>query len=311
MRVTSNSYSESLINQLQVLTRRTSALQTQISSGQRVQNASDDPLAAQRILTLRDNSVANAQYQKNIQAHQDFATATHSAVQSLQKIINRAQELAVSADDLSSTGDLTSYGTEISQLIKQAADIANTQFRGEYIFSGSKSDVPAVKTTLDAAGNVQSVDFQGNTTPAGSEVAPGVTLTSRIPAQNNSGSGEVGLFSDSRSGADLFQHLITLQNQLLTGDRAGLKASAQTDLKKDEENILYQVAGNGTLQSRLDTMLSMNQDQKQSIDGDLSKNADTDLTQAIVKLSQQQTAYQATLQSAGSVMSLSLLSYLR
>jgi flagellar hook-associated protein 3 FlgL len=311
MRVTSNSYSETLINQLQTLQRRQGTLQTQIASGQRIQNASDDPLSANRILTLRDDSVANAQYQKNIQSHQDFATATNSALQSLQKIVNRAEEISISADDLSSTGDLQSYGLEVGELIKQAIDIANTQFRGEYIFSGTKSNAPAATPAYDDKGHVQSVDFGGTSTLPSSEVAEGITVSSRIPAANSAGSGEVGLFSDGRTGADLFKHLVTLQNQLLNNDRPGIRASTQADLKKDEDNVLYHVAGNGALQSHLDTMLNLNQDRKQSIDGDLSKNADTDLSEAIVRLSQQQTAYQATLQSAGQVMSLSLLSFLR
>src|SRR5580765_5244599 len=134
LRVTSNSFSDSLINRLQTLARNQNVLQTQISSGQRVQDASDDPLAARRILTLRDDSVATDQYQKNIQNHQDFAHATQGSLQALQKILNRVQEIAVSADDLASPDDLKSYGVEVSELLKQAVQIGNTQFRGEYIF---------------------------------------------------------------------------------------------------------------------------------------------------------------------------------
>jgi len=311
LRVTSNSFSDSLINHLQTLTRRQSVLQSQIASGQRVQDASDDPVAAQRILALRDDSVATDQYQKNIQTHQDFAHATQGSLQALQKILNRAQEITTSADDLTSPGDLKSYGVEIGELLKQAVQIANTQFRGEHIFSGTKTNVPTVTATYDATGNVQSVAFGGNSSEALSEVATGVTVSSRIPGSNSSGSGDFGLFADSRTGTDLFKHLITLQTQLQSGDTAGIRATTSNDLKTDDENLLNHIAANGALQSRLETLSNTNKDQKLSIESSLSQNADMDISQAIVHLSQQQTAYQATLQSAASIMNLSLLSFLR
>src|SRR5688572_14530607 len=115
MRVTSNSFADSLVNHLQTLSRRQSSLQTQIASGQRIQDASDDPFAAGQVMALRDDSVAATQYQKNIQVHQEFATSTHSALQSLQKVLDRAQEIAFTADELDSKDDLKSFGVELDQ----------------------------------------------------------------------------------------------------------------------------------------------------------------------------------------------------
>src|SRR5437763_16258467 len=104
MRVTSNSYSENLIAQLQKLSGRQVNLQSQISSGQRVTDASDDPAAAQQVLGLRDQSVSLGQYQKNIEVHQEFAGATQGVISGLQKIVDRAQEIATSVDGLASKG---------------------------------------------------------------------------------------------------------------------------------------------------------------------------------------------------------------
>lgn len=311
MRVSSNSFSDSLINHLQKLTRRQSTLQTQVATGQRVQDAADDPLAAQQILTLRDDAVATAQYQKNIQTHQEFATVSGSAIQQIQKVLDRAQEIAVSADALDDPGALQAYGVEVGELIKQAVSIANTSHRGEYIFSGTKGNTPAVSSTTDDSGQVTAVAFTGNASQASSEIAPDVLISSRVAAQNASGSGDLGVFSDSRSSTDLFQHLISLRDQLLSGDTATIASQTRADLEKDSDNVLYHMAGNGALQARLETMTKLNKSEKSAIEEDLSQNADIDMSEAIVHLSQQQTAYQATLQSAGAVMNMSLLSFLR
>jgi flagellar hook-associated protein 3 FlgL len=311
MRVTSNSFSDSLVSYLQTQARRQASLQTQIASGQRVQDASDDPLAAQEIFNLRDQSVAAGQYEKNIQVHQEFASSTQSALQSLQKVLNRAQEIAISADGLHSEEDLRTFGTEATELVKEALQIANSQYRGEYIFGGTKTDQPAFSAELDNEGRIQSVEFKGTTSQASSEIAPGILVTSRIAGENRSGSGEVGLFADGRSGADLFTHLIALQNQLLSGDSSTIQNETRANLAKDEDHLLYQVAGNGTLQARLESQFESHKDHELEVESTLSQHTDIDYSEVIVRLSKQQTAYQATLQSAGSVLNLSLLSYLR
>ena len=172
MRVTPNSYSESLVNHLQMLSRRQSTLQTQIATGQRVTHASDDPIAAQNILGLRDDAVSATQYKKNIEMHREFATVTGSALQSLQRVLDRAQEIAFSVDDLDSPEALRAYGIEIGELLKQSVAIANTSHRGEYIFSGTRIDIPAVTETQDSSNLVVSVSFGGNASRAESEVAP-------------------------------------------------------------------------------------------------------------------------------------------
>jgi flagellar hook-associated protein 3 FlgL len=311
MRVTSNSVSETLISNLQALSRRQVNLQGQIASGQRIAAPSDDPLAARQVLGLRDDSAALAQFQNNIGIHQEFATASQGVMTSLQKVLNRAQEIAVSVDDLDSKEDLQSYGTEIAELLKQAVQTANSQYRGEYLLGGTKGSQTPFTAVNDAEGRTASVSFNGNSSESTSEIAPGVLVSSRVPGANTSGAGERGLVADSRYGADLFAHLITLQNQLFSGDAAGVQSSTRGELEADENNLLYHVANNGALQSHLETALTMNKTDKLNTESAISGRTDVDMADALVRLNQQQTSYQAALQSAGSILNVSLLSYLR
>jgi flagellin-like hook-associated protein FlgL len=71
------------------------------------------------------------------------------------------------------------------------------------------------------------------------------------------------------------------------------------------------MAKNGALQSRLENTLSSAKDENLALEHEISNRADVDLAEAIVRLNQQQTNYQAALQSAGSIMNLSLLNYIR
>ncbi len=311
MRVTSNTFPSSLLNQLTTLTARQSQLQTQAATGQTIQSPEDDPTAMRRVLDLQAENNSVAQYQRNISRHQELASVTFDSVKALKKISDRASEIVISADGLKSKQELTVYATEVSELIKQAVQIANTKNRGDFIFGGTQTDKSPFTAALDSSGQVTKVDYQGNTTVPETEIAEGVTVSAQVPGANTSGSGTTGLITDSRTGADLFNHLISLQQHLAAGDSKTIAETDRAQLGKDEENLLFHLSSNGAIQARLEASSAKLSQRSLALNGLVSKEADADLAQTIVKLQQTQTAYQAALQSGSMLLNRSLLDYLR
>jgi flagellar hook-associated protein 3 FlgL len=311
MRVTSHTFPNSLLDELTSLAQRQNKLQNQAATGQLVELPEDDPVAMRRVLDMQGESRAVSQYQRNIARHQELATASFSVIKGLKKISDRIREIAIAADGLKSQDELNIYAKEVTELIKQAVQAVNSKNRGDYIFSGTLSDQPAYSSVTDANGNVTSVSYQGNATLAESEIASGVTMTAQVLGESTSGTGPRGLITDSRSGADFFNHLISLQNNLLSGNVAAIENTDRANLELDENNFLIQIGGNGAIQSRLEATNALAGQRKETLEALVSKEADADLTQTIVRLSQTQTAYQAALQSAGRILSSSLLDYLR
>jgi flagellin-like hook-associated protein FlgL len=133
-----------------------------------------------------------------------------------------------------------------------------------------------------------------------------------VPGENNTGSGPRGVVSDSRYGADLFNHLISLQNNLLNGDTNAVTTTDLPALTNDENNIIYQVADNGAVQTRLDTAASAATASQTALQQSITNVAGADLTQTLVQLTQANNSYQAGLQSASAILQLqqSLLAYL-
>ncbi|MCI0540901.1 MAG: hypothetical protein L0Z50_37345, partial [Verrucomicrobiales bacterium] len=117
MRVTSNSFPNTLIDQLGTLTARQSRLQMQAATGQRIQSPEDDPVALRRVLDLQVESTTVSQYRDNIARQQEIAHATYGAMKSLKKISDRANEIATLADGLKSQPELQGYAAEITELI--------------------------------------------------------------------------------------------------------------------------------------------------------------------------------------------------
>jgi flagellar hook-associated protein 3 FlgL len=311
MRIATNTYTNSLIDQLNSLALRQSQLQNQVATGKRVQNPADDPAAMRRVLDLQAEAGSVTQFQSNIASEQDRATAVYSALKSLKTVSDRASEIATSADDLKSPAELSAYASEITQLIQQSVQAANAQHNGTGLFGGTQTDQPAFVLATDAAGHVTSVTYQGDQGVAPTEISEGVTVSSQIVGANTTGAGPRGLITDSASGADFFNHLISLQNHLLSGDTADIAATDRSQLTKDEDNLIFHVSDNGAVQSRLEASASLLSDRATGLDGQISQQSDADLAQTLVHLSASQNAYQAALQSGAKLFGLSLMDYLR
>lgn len=311
MRVTANTFPNSLLNQLTSLSQRQNKLQNQAATGQLVQLPEDDPVAMRRVLDMQAEAKSVGQHQRNISRHQELATASFDSIKSLKKVSDRVREISISADGLKSQDELNVYAKQVTELIKTAVQAANTRNRGDYLFSGTLSDQPPFEITEDANGNVASVVYNGNTTLAESEIASGITLSAQNIGENTSGSGPRGLIADNRAGADFFNHLISLQNNLLAGDVATIETTDRVNLGNDEDNFLYHLGANGAIQSRLETTDNISASRTDTLESLVSNEVDADLAQTLVRLNQTQTAYQAALQSAGKILGSSLLDYLR
>jgi flagellar hook-associated protein 3 FlgL len=313
MRVAFNTFPNSVTSQLAALSAQQNRLQNQVATGKRISQLEDDPAAMRQVLDLQTQDSQLAQYRKNIASLQTQATSSYNAMSGLQKISSRAGEIATLADGTKSPQELSTYATEVAQLIQQGVQLMNSTSQGSYLFGGTLTTQPPFVAATDASGNVTGVTYQGNESVPGAEIAAGATVSVQVPGANTSGSGPAGLITDSRSGADFFNHLIALQNHLLAGNTAAIASQDYPALTKDEDNITSQIANNGLVQSHLSTADSLASTQSLSLKQTISQDSDADLVKTLTQLSAAQTAYQAALQSGAKLLSQSqtLLNYLQ
>jgi flagellar hook-associated protein 3 FlgL len=312
MRITSTALSGNFLNEISQLESQQSTLQNEATTGLKVTLPEDDPAAMDQVLNLQNEESANTQYQNNISALQGTATTASDALNSLQSLVEKASEIATSANSLSSQTELSSDATQVASLIQQALQIGNTQdSNGNYIFAGTNTATPPFSATTDANGNVTGVTYTGNTSVASSEIAPGLAVSAQSPGENTTGSGASGVFADSRTGADLFGHLISLQQDLASGNLNAISSTDGPNLSKDEDNVITQISGNGVIQSTLTSAGNVATEQSTNIASEMSNNTNADLAQTLTHLSQTQTAYEAALESGTMVMSLSLINFIQ
>jgi flagellar hook-associated protein 3 FlgL len=313
MRVATDSYTSTMLNEFSLLKQQQINLQNQVATGLSVQAPSDNPAAMQSTLSDLASQATQQQYSSNISTVQAQANSIYSVLQSLQTITSQAKTITIEAgNSTNSQTNLNNYATQVNALMQQALQLVNTQdpATGQYLFGGTSSGHPPFTATTDASGNVTGVTYQGNSSVNQTQVGSGVTVAAAVPGANSSGMGQYGLITDSRNGADLFNHLIQLQQNLSSGNTSAITATDSKNLQKDEDNITYQVANNGNLQARLNTAASLASTQTNSLTTDISNASGADLAQTLTELSQTQTAYQAALASSANIMQLSILNYI-
>lgn len=309
MRVATHTFSSEFLGNLYRLNSRQLQLQRQASTGQRVTQAEDDPAALRRALQARTEARTLERYEKNITALTEQGEAHYEVVRGLLRVCNRAGEIATAANGLKSPEELRAYAAEVTQLIHQAAQTANGKHRGAFLMGGTRSEEAPFQLQLDADRNVTGVTYRGNASVTEVEIGPDHTLTVTAPGANSTGSGARGVAADPRFGADLFGHLVALQQRLAASDGAGAAATLE-GLRRDEENLLAHVSQHGANAARLEATAAAVSRQALQSEAAISRDIDADLAETLVRLNSVQTAYQAALQSGAGVLRTSLLDFL-
>jgi flagellar hook-associated protein 3 FlgL len=297
MRVTTNSFPDNLVYHLQRVSGRMTTLQEQAATGQRLIDPSDDPAAAVRVLNYQSERGQILQYYRNAQRAQDIITATTSEVRNLMSASGRANEIISLSTDLTGTEALSAYGTEVNQLLEQGLVNANANFNDEPLFGGTSGNTRPFTATRDANGNITSITYDGSATTAEFQVADGSRVSPYVSADKN------------LQIRDFLNNLVALRDALNTGDAATVKTQA-TPLQGSEDDLINMISGQGALQQRIDVEITQNSTRYSDLAEQISREADADLSQTVVQLTQTQNAYQAALMSAGKILNQSLLDYL-
>ncbi len=312
MRISDNLFMNDLQTQMNQLQSQQLTQQNETTTGLKVSLPEDDPSAVGQTLNLQAQSDANTQYQSNITQLQSTATTSASAMSSLQTITEQAAEIATEVGGTTSSTQLSTYATQVGNLIQEALQAANTKdTQGNYIFGGTINNQPPFVATTDASGNVTAVTYQGNTDASQSLIGAGQTVSVQVPGANTTGSGPTGLFADSRSGADLFGDLISLQQNLASGNTSAISSTNSANLTKDEDNIVSNVAQNGILQSTLQAASSAATQMSTTLTTQTSSLTGADLATTLTQLDQTETALQAAMQSGVKILNLSILNYIQ
>ncbi len=297
MRITNNMVTNGMLAEIQQLDSSQSQLQTEVSSGLAVSQPSDDPATFGRVVQLESQSRALAQYGNNAARAVNIASASYSGLNTMMTIYDRAAQLGALGTGTNGAQSQQAYATELNQLIQQTVQVANSQLGGQYLYAGTAVNTPPFTAATDAQGNVTAVTYVGNASTAPIPLSSTSTVTPSTSGATNQGM------------ADFINHLVSLRDGLNASDSTAI-AAANASLVPDESLISSAVAENGAVQARIQSEQTQQEAQTTELSSQISGATSADLPKTMVKLNQAQLAYQAALQTAASVMHLSILNYI-
>jgi flagellar hook-associated protein 3 FlgL len=140
MRIPNLTMSDALVTRLNTINIKQGQYNDQISNGQRISLASEDPQAAGRILRLQSERSAIDSYSKNADRALGISQASFAGLNRLKDISDRATELAaLSISSNVSAAERKAYAAEVSSLLQSAIEVGNTSHQGEYLFNGTNT----------------------------------------------------------------------------------------------------------------------------------------------------------------------------
>jgi len=155
-------------------------LQEQVTSGSRVNRASDAPTAARRIMYLQAQAGEFANYTKNVDALQTTLGEADNALRGVSEILTDVRgKLTQAATGTLSQAQRDGIAEGINQALETVLTLANHSSLGRYIFAGTATDAPPYVATRED-GRIVSVSYQGNYQDMPMPLADGVDQSSLL-----------------------------------------------------------------------------------------------------------------------------------
>ncbi len=155
-------------------------LQDQLTTGQQYLVPSEDPSSALNTIVLQTRLERQQQFKANVQTDRSLLGATENALSSVSNVVNSAKSIVLQGVGSTVTEDeRRGLATEVSGLIDQVLNSANTKFRGRYLFAGTETD--SAPFALAGSGNVL---YSGNSQQIGSHIDLGQQIVNNLDGQS-------------------------------------------------------------------------------------------------------------------------------
>ena len=265
---------------------RTRALEEQATTGLSVNRASDAPELTGQIDRLNAASADQAVYSTNAGTSTSVLSQMDSVLGSVHDALTRARELAVQmSGDTMSAEDRSYAAEEINAIRDTVLSLANSDFAGKYLFSGTATDTEP----FDSTGT-----YAGTTDEPQTRVGENTWVTT-----SRDGS------SVFQGDIDIFGALSDFATALSADDTAGIEGALDT-LDSSLDQVMQARATVGADTNIADDALSLAESLKGQLATSLGDLVSVDPAETYMQLSEMRASYQTALQVASSARSQNL-----
>ena len=302
-RVTTQMTSADLLANINSSLDRIDTTQQELSTGKKINQPSDNPYGTSLSLQLTNQLDGLNDYSNNVSDGTGWAQAGTAAMTDITSAVQRIRELVVGAANGTNTqADMSADASEVNQLIDQIKQDANTQYNGQYIFSGA-----ATGTAPYQAGSGDA--YAGDNGQVTRAIGPNTSVAVNANLAGVLGTGQTVSGQPAGDG-QLLNTLRNIADDLQSGNATSLSGSDLSQLDTNLNSLTGASASLGAVSDRL-TMASSRIQSLQAADTQvLSNTQDADMAQTEVDFSTQQAALTAALQAGAKIVQQSLMDFL-
>ena len=297
--------SEQFLASIDDLQSRLNDAQNHLSTGLRVNKASDAPNQVGDIFETRAELARLNQVDQNLTLVKAQVDAADNSLQSAVQILQNAVVLGTQGAGISIGTDVrTTLANQVHDLLGELVGLSNTQVNGVFIFSGDQSGSAAYQVNDTSSTGVDRLVKA----PATLQVADptGVTFPIAKTAQDLFDKRDA---SDGIAPENAFAALHNLQTALQSGDANAITTAIQ-GVKTANDYLNQQLGFYGAAQNRISSSIDLAKKFEVQAQTQLSGEQDADVPAEALAISQANTALDAALASQAKRPHNSLFDYL-
>jgi flagellar hook-associated protein 3 FlgL len=296
-RITNEMTSQMTLAGIETALNRLDTTQQELSSGKSINQPSDNPSGTALALQLNSDLSNLTSYSNNVTDGTGWAQAQSSALTDVTNAVQRIRSLTVAAaNGTQTTADMQASAQEVNQLIDEIKQDANTQYNGQYVFSGS-----ATSTAPYQSGSNDT--YAGNSGTVTRTIGPNTTLIVSANLEGVLGNGQ------SANDGGLLDTLRTIAADMQSGNSSAVNADLSS-LDTNLNSLGGLTSSVGATQDRLQMAASRIQTLEASDTQVLSNTQDADMASTEISYSTQQAALTAALQAGAHIIQQSLMNFL-
>jgi len=278
---------QQFLNSLARINQRMELAQRQISSGVRFEQVSDNPDQVSVLLQARASLDTSEQILTNLGRLKNEVDGGEQALQSAVQLFDQVQTLgAQGVTGTETAAARTALAQQLGSILDQMVGLSSTSVEGRYIFSGD-SDQQAPYTAA--------LTYLGSAATRVAQHPNGTTFAVAKTAQE--------IFEP------VFGAITALRTALLNNDEAAIQ-NVVDGLPQLSAGLNSQLAFYGTTQNRVAAATEFAHTQQLQLQSQISSLQDTDMSSAILELTQAQTQQQAALTSRAQLPRTTLFNFL-
>lgn len=332
MRITQNSTVSIYAQNLMEARDRFTQNQLQMTTQKRINSLTDQRFDLSEARRLTNTLGRRQTYQGNIDASLTQSRIYQSTLDSTQTHLNEMRDIALIAVQPINNEKLAVLSSKLRGLIDDMGKLANTEFDGKLIFSGTKTTRNSITPTSPATTNlpfelVRDPALVSTTNPEGLRMVFQGNNNARIVQTSETTSEVINTSAQSvfgGNGTQTFEDAIRLYNIMrykpdgtqrttepLTPAENGQIANILQGFSQAQDRFVTETARMGGVENRMEILTDQANNEITRIKELRSLKEDIDIGQVALDLKKNETVLDATLQVGRDIIQRSLLDFLR